>query len=187
MVLAGALDPFMAGVNAAKAEKAGRTIVSEDHLVDPATVIAPALLAELESKYGMKATQGEVLGDGSVGSAVARADFVLEVEVRGWGTMYFPTNLNRYGVMLMVTAKIVDTAPAVPAETATTALTGVTAAAEASAASLREANCIIRPRNQPNPPTFTELMENDGVRLRIEAEYATQACLKDLKHSLVGD
>jgi hypothetical protein len=56
--VAGALDPFTAGANAGKSSKAGNTIVEQDHLVDPATIIGPALLAEFVSMYGMKSIAG---------------------------------------------------------------------------------------------------------------------------------
>jgi hypothetical protein len=94
------------------------------------------------------------------------ADFVLSVEVPVWSTMYLPSRLSHYGIMLVAKAKIVE---------------------GATGKSLREARCIIRPRNQPDAPTFTELMENNGVRLRTEVDYATGACVEVLKHSLVGE
>jgi hypothetical protein len=166
--IAGALDPFTAGANSVKASKAGNTIVEQDHLVDPATVIGPALLAELVSTYGMKPIQGNGLPATSSRSTTppTGADFVLSVEVSSWSTMYLLTSLSHYGVMLAARGKIVD---------------------GATAKVLREGRCIIRPRDQSDAPTFTELMENDGVRLRAEVDYATQACVEALKHSVVGE
>jgi hypothetical protein len=164
--LASAVNPFGAGANAAKAQKAGDMIVEQDGLIDPVTVIGPALLADLEKKYGMKDTAMELPARtaGSTKSS-AGADFVLWVEVPVWTTMYLPMNLTHYGVMLVARAKLVDSVTAKP---------------------LREARCIIRPRSQPEAPTFTELMENNGVRLRVEVDYATQACIQALRQSLVG-
>jgi hypothetical protein len=165
--VAGALDPFTAGANAGKSSKAGNTIVEQDHLVDPATIIGPALLAEFVSMYGMKSIAGTGLPTTSGSTSPhGDADFVLSVEVSSWSTMYLLSNLSHYGVMLVAKAKLVD---------------------GANAHVLREARCFIRPRNQSDAPTFTELMENDGIRLRVEADFATQACVEALKASLVGD
>ncbi len=164
--VAGALDPIAAGANAGKASKAGNAIVEQDHLVDPATVIGPALLAEFVSRYGMKSISGTGL-PATAGSTSPHggADYVLSVEVSSWSTMYLLSSLNHYGVMLVAKAKLVD---------------------GANAHVQREARCFIRPRNQANAPTFIELMENDGIRLRVEADFATQACVEALKASLVG-
>jgi hypothetical protein len=166
--VAGSLDPFTAGVNAGKASKAGAAIVEQDHLVDPETVIGLALVADLVATYEMKSIQGNGSAAKSTVSTAppTGADFVLSVEVSSWSTMYLPTHLSHYGVMLVAKAKIAD---------------GMTAKI------VREARCIVRPRDQPDAPTFTELMENNGVRLRAEVDYATQACAEDLKHSLVGE
>jgi hypothetical protein len=166
--VAGSLDPFTAGANAGKASKAGNTIVEQDHLVDPETVIGPALMADLVATYEMKSIQGNGPAAKSIGSPTppAGADFVLSVEVSSWSTMYLPTRLSHYGVMLVAKAKIAD---------------------GATARIVRQARCIVRPRDPPDAPTFTELMENNGVRLRAEVDYATQACVEDLKHSLVGE
>jgi hypothetical protein len=166
--LAGAVDPFTAGVNSVKAANAGTAIVEQDHLVDPATIIGPALLAELASAYGMKPMQGSALPATSPGSTTPPpgSDFVLSVEVSPWTTMYLLTRPSHYGITLVARAKL---------------------AGGATATVLREARCIIRPRDQPDAPTFTELMENNGVRLRAEVDYATQACVEELKHSLVGE
>jgi hypothetical protein len=166
--IAGALDPFTAGANSGKASKAGNAIVEQDHLVDPAAVIGPALLAELVSTYGMKPIQSDGLPTTSLRSTTSPpgADFVLSVEISSWSTMYLLTRLSHYGVMLTAKAKIVD---------------------GATANVLREARCFIRPRDQSDAPTFTELMENDGARLRAEVDYATKACVEALKHSLVGE
>jgi hypothetical protein len=165
--IAGALDLIAAGANAAKGKSAGDAIVEQDHLVDPVTVIAPALLAEMESVYGVKVIQDSAMTDASLGSAKPPpgTPLMLSVEASSWSTLYLLTRLSHYGIMLEVNAKIID---GVPAKT------------------LREARCIIRPRNQPDAPTFTQLMENDGARLRVEVDYATQACIEDLKQSLIG-
>lgn len=164
--LAGALNPFVAGVNAGKAQKAGDMIVEQDGLPDPTNVIGAALLADLEKRYGMKdPAMGLPAHTVESTNPSTGADFVLSVEVPVWTTMYLPMNLTRYGVMLVAHAKVVSSATTKP---------------------LREARCIIRPRSQPDAPTFTELMENNGARLRVEVDYATQACIQALSQSLVG-
>ena len=162
------LGPLGAGINAVKAEKAGDLIVEQDHLVDPVTVIAPALLADLGTTYAMKAAQLNRVASTNPGSAVAYtgADFVLSVEVPVWTTMYLPGHVDRYGVMLVARAKIVDAV---------------------SKKSLREARCVIRPRERPDAPTFNELTDNNGLRLRAELEYATHACIDAMRHSLIGE
>ncbi len=158
-VLAGALNPMVAGANAAKGQRAGEAIVEQDHLADPAAAIAQALLSDLQKAYGMK--EPVLAGEGA-----SAPDFLMSVEVSTWSTLYLPTHLSRYGVMLMAKATLAESK------------TGKT---------LREARCVIRPRNVPDAPTFTELLENDGARLRAESDYATGACIEALKHSLAGD
>jgi hypothetical protein len=166
--IAGGLDPYTAGANAVKASKAGSMIIEQDHLTDPATVIGPALLADLASKYGMKSIQVDAPSADAAATPplTPSANFTLSIEVPVWETMYLPTHFGHYGVMLVVNARIMD---------------------GTSAKIVREARCLIRPRNALDAPTFTELMENDGSRLRVEVDYANQACVESLKHSLLGE
>jgi hypothetical protein len=157
-VLSVALDPFMAGKFNAEGGAAGDRLVKQDRLTDPATVIGPGLLADLQSQYHMKV----IAGPPSNGDA----RYVLSEEVTVWNAMYLPFRLSHYGVMLVVNADVTD---------------------RATKRKLRGAQCIIRPRDQPDAPTLTELLENDGARLRVEVDYASGACLETMKHSLLGE
>lgn len=156
-VLAGLLGPFSAGIYAAKAGHAGDMLVKRDSLTDPSTVIAPALLSDLQQWYAMTAPSSE-------GSAPI-ADYALSIDVTNWSTMYLPGRMSQYGVMLVVNAQIKSVK---------------------TLRTFRSAKCVIRPRNAPDAPTLAELLENDGARLRVEIDYANHACLDALGQSLLG-
>src|ERR1700761_1216814 len=145
-VVVAALDPFKAGEINVEAGEAGVRLAKQDRLIDPATVIGPGLLADLQSQHHMEIVAGA--------PPAAAAKYALSVEVTVWNVMYLLFRPGHYGIMLVVNADITDSK---------------------TKKKLRGAQCIIRPRDQPDAPTLQELLENDGPRLRTEVDYASGA------------
>jgi hypothetical protein len=150
--------PAIYGNGVQSAREANKQLNASDYLVDPVTVIGPALLADLVSVYHMRVMNHE--------ESAAVSDYVLSVKVTGWGALYQLPNMSRYGGTIQAKAWITETA---------------------GKNSFREAKCFVRPHTRPDSPNLGELLQNNGGRLRAEIDAATHECIGLLRGSLLGE
>ena len=98
--------------------EAGKTIVAENGIEDPAPVLARELLAAGEKKYGVvpasippvKVDTGDVA---QLAKAAKGADILLDVQNVGFGWIYHSTDWGHYRVITSYKLRIVDVAKSV--------------------------------------------------------------------------
>ena len=92
---------------------AGKTLVTENQIADPAGMVREQLSALLRDAYGaqplqLDATLSQSKKPKDIAAAHPNADFVLDVRSTGWTYVYFPTQWARYAVYYNVQVKLLD-------------------------------------------------------------------------------
>ncbi len=143
--------------------EAGDKIVKEDGIEDPAVRIGEELLQALASGYAMRivgnaevATTAEVP---KLAQLYPMADLVLDVQTVSWSFVYFPTNWTHYRVVYNVQLHLIDTK---------------------RSALLADGHCERVPAETRDAPTYDQLLEDHGARLKQELKAAAEHCIGEL-------
>jgi hypothetical protein len=150
--------------------EAGKTIVKENDVQDPAPVLAQGLLSEAATHFGViPAPDLSVVIDTTdvpkLAHAAAGADLLLDVQSMGNQFRYFPTDWSHYAVDSAFKVRLIDVR---------------------SSSLLAEGFCRQTTQKEPSPPTKDELLANRAARLKAILETQRDACLAQLKKDVLG-
>lgn len=142
---------------------AGKKIAEDDGLEDPAATIGAELSAELSRRYGARPSTAIIPivdDDRAVRAAGApRADLILDVRTTGWGFIYFPDDWTHYRVQYGVRLRLID---------------------PKTARTVAEGTCNSLPDERSEAPTYDELLDNGGQRLKKELQAGARFCAAKL-------
>jgi hypothetical protein len=150
--------------------EAGKTIVNENEVEDPAPVLAQDLIKAVVTRYGaMAATNASVPVDTTdvtkLAHAAGGADLLLDVQSLGNQFRYFPTDWSHYAVDSAFKVRLID--------------------AHAGAL-LAEGFCRQTTQKDPSPPTKSELLADKAAMLKSILATQRDACLQELEKDVLG-
>lgn len=161
-VAVGALFGAVGGAAMAiRAINEGNTLIKVNEVVDPADTIARSLTSALASSasatVGAPVTTARSGKAADIAAASPSARYVVNVQTLGWGTLYYLSDLSRYGVIYQARMQVIDT-------------TTQTVVAEAT--------CIQRPAKEDaaTAPTYDELVADHAAKLKALLAKASEAC-----------
>lgn len=143
---------------------AGNKLVADNNLQDPVSFLAAGLVQVLETHQGMRpvATGVPAATDDVqqlAASAKGKAKFLLDVQSRGWGAIYFPTLWGRYRVQYSARARLIDV------DTQSIIAGGA---------------CNRAPDQSDRAPTYDELWANQAAVMKRELALAARECLQTI-------
>ncbi|TLY83376.1 MAG: hypothetical protein E6K41_01375 [Gammaproteobacteria bacterium] len=155
------------GVGAAV--EAGRKMVAENSLEDPAPIVGRALQEASAAQYGtVAATSPPASIDETdvtrLAQAARGADLLFDVQVTGWGFLYKP-NLTHYFVNLGVKLRVID----VPKKTL-----------------VAEGFCMRSDKDAKGLPTYDQLLAEHGALLKSKLKADTDACIEEFKQKVLN-
>src|SRR5437763_10209932 len=147
------------GVGAAV--EAGRKMVTENSLEDPAPIVGRALQEASAAQYGtVAATSPPASIDETdvtrLAQAARGADLLFDVQAPGWGFLYKP-NRRHYFVNLGVKLRVID----VPKKTL-----------------VAEGFCMRSDKDAKGLPTYDQLLAEHGALLKSKLKADTDACIE---------
>jgi hypothetical protein len=145
-------------------QDAGRRLVADDQIEDPAVALGAALLADMAGAYRLQvlAENAAIVEDDKQLEAFRKTnpvDLILEFHTEAWRTYYF-LDFKHYDVWYYAKARLID---------------GRTGSV------IRHAKCAHKPDKTANSPTIDELLADNGARLRVAVVAAKQLCLAALR------
>ena len=164
VTLGRALTPLFLGMPGAHEE--GQSVVTAFNIPDPKQYIGAKLIEALVVRAGAKIGQDRVdIVDAaqaeSLIKAEKRTDYVLDLETRHWFIstlgLFNPTH---YRVSISVTARIFDTR---------------------SGLIVSESNCFLARARVEEPPTYDELLANQGAKLKTILAGASVDCASKIQ------
>ncbi len=148
--------------------EAGDKIVKEDGIEDPAVRIGEDLLQAIAASNGMRIVSNDEIAVTAEVSKLAKqypmADLVLDVETVSWSFVYFPTNWTHYRVVYNVQLHLIDTK---------------------RATLLADGHCAHVPSETRDAPTYEQLLEDHGARLKQELAAAADQCIGELRSKVL--
>jgi hypothetical protein len=150
--------------------EAGKTIVKENDVQDPAQALTQGLLAEAELRFGVvPAANVSVAIDTTdvpkLAHAASDADLLLDVQSMGNQFRYFPTDWSHYAVDSAFKVRLIDVH---------------------SRALVAEGFCRQTTQKDPSPPTKDELLADRAARLKSIRATQRDACLAQLTKDVLG-
>ena len=150
--------------------EAGKTIVKENEVDDPAPVLAQSLIKVAETHYGvMPAMNASVPIDTTdvpkLAHAASGADLLLDVQSMGNQFRYFPTDWSHYAVDSAFKVRLIDVH---------------------AGSLLAEGFCRQTTQKDQSPPTKSELLADKAARLKSILATQRDACLQELKRDVLG-
>ena len=156
-------------VGAVAAIDAGKRLVTENDIEDPAPRVARELLAIAHTQYGVvpansPAAKVDTTDVKQLAHAGSGADLVIDVQSLGEAFNYFSTDWSHYWVSSGLIVRVVDVR------------TGEV---------LAGGSCRRNSHNEPNPPSKDELLANQAERLKSILSAQRDACRDELAKSLL--
>ena len=156
-------------IGAAAMVEAGRKLVAENSLEDPAPIVARSLQQAAMDHYGTVASanppasidETDIL---KLAQAARGADLLFDVQVTGWGFAYKPS-LTHYFVLLGVKLRVID----VP-----------------NKALIAEGFCSRNDKDAKGLPTYDQLLAEHGALLKSKLKADTDACIEEFKQKVLN-
>lgn len=151
-------------VGALAAVEAGKNLVAENEIEDPAPIVARDLLELLRKQYGvvpanLPAVKVDTTDVRELARAVSSADLVIDVQSLGAGFNYFATDWGHYWVNSALILRVIDVR---------------------TGEALAGGSCRRDSRSDPNPPTKDELLAKKAERLKAILSAQRDACRDEL-------
>jgi hypothetical protein len=145
-------------------QNAGRHLVADDQIEDPAVSLSAALLADLARIYKLRVLEADaavVPDDKQLESfrKQKQVDLILEFHTEAWRTYYF-FDLTHYDIWYYAKARLIDGRTGSP---------------------IRQAKCAHKPAKSANSPTIEELLADNGAKLGVAVEAAKQVCMATVR------
>jgi hypothetical protein len=150
--------------------EAGKAIVNENEIEDPAPVLAQSLIKAAETHYGViAATNASASVDTTdvpkLAHAAGGADLLLDVQSLGNQFRYFPTDWSHYAVDSAFKVRLIDVH---------------------AGSLLAEGFCRQTTQKDPSPPTKSELLADQAATLKSILATQRDACLQQLEKDVLG-
>jgi hypothetical protein len=150
--------------------EAGKSIVEQNGIEDPAPILAQDLLIEAQTWYDVIAmTTAPVAIDttdlNKMVHAASGADLLLDVQSMGSQFRYFPTDWSHYAVDSAFKVRLLDVR---------------------TGSLIAEGFCRQTTEKEPSPPTKDELLANRASRLKSILANQRDVCLKQLKKDVLA-
>jgi len=145
-------------------QEAGRQLIADDQIQDPAVALGAALLVDMADTYKLKVvdTNAAIVADDKQLESFRKqnpADLILEFHTEAWRTYYF-LDFKHYDVSYHAKARLID---------------------GRNGSVVRQAKCAHKPSKSANSPTIDELLADNGAKLRTALEAAEQLCMATVK------
>jgi hypothetical protein len=145
-------------------QEAGRQLIADDQIQDPAIAIGAGLLVDMTDTYKLRVldTNAASVADDKQLETFRKqipVDLILEFYTDAWRTYYF-LDLKHYDVWYYAKARLID---------------------GRNGSVVRQAKCAHKPTKSPNSPTIDELLADNGAKLRSALEAARQLCMATVK------
>jgi hypothetical protein len=149
------------------AESEGKAVRSRG-VVDPADPMVSALMPRLAKRFSLEILDsGTAKTRGKSATQLSReygkADLVLDIRTHQWG--FGPTGMGRYGMRYDGSLQLIDS------RNQTVIAHGI---------------CQYQPDDDPNAPTYDQLMANDAAVLRASLTAMMNYCLDDYRKRILG-
>ena len=140
-------------------QRAGRQLVADDKIEDPAVSLSAVLLADVARTYRLQVldTNTAIVPDDKQLETLRKqkqVDLILEFHTEAWRTYYF-LDLTHYDIWYYAKARLID------------GRTGST---------IRQARCAHKPSKSENSPRIEGLLADNGAKLRTAVEAAKELC-----------
>ncbi len=147
-------------------EDAGRQLIAEDQIEDPAVSLGTVLLSDLVDTYKLRLVKSAAVMVSDEKQLEAyrtqnQPDLIFELYTEAWRTFYF-LDFKHYDVWYYGKARLID---------------GRTGSI------IRRAKCAHRPVKTSASPTLDELVSEHGVKLRAAVEDAKELCLATVREA----
>lgn len=148
---------------------AGKRIMDENNLEDPAILVSQALLKKLKEKYSVTANANAplVVDTEDIQKLAAKLpdlDFLIDVRTIGWFIGNFPTDWDRHKVNYSVKARLIDLK---------------------RGKVVAEGGCLRFPEKTADAPTYDELLASKAARLKAELKKHAEECAQELSNELL--
>lgn len=148
---------------------AGNKLVADNGIADPDRYIGEQLRLALQAKYGLSPQADEtVIADTSDTNKLAAlypdADYLLDTQTVNWSFLYRPS-LTHYRVLYSAKVRLIDVR---------------------KARLIAEGFCYRKDDDDPNPPTYDELLANQAELLKSRLHSHADDCIGELKQKLLG-
>ena len=160
---------MFAVLGAVAMEEAGRKIVSENNIEDPAVRVGRDLLSVAQRRYGVvSASISPVSIDSTdikqLAHAAAGADFLLDVQSYGQGLNFRSDSLTHYWVNTLINVRVIDVV---------------------NASLIAEGHCFADTRKDPDPPTYDQLLADHASRLKAILDAQSDECTSKFKREVL--
>lgn len=156
-------------VGAIAMEEAGKSIVQENQIEDPAPHLAQDLVKAAVEKYGVTPSERPVVIDSDdvakLAQAAKGADLLMDVQSMGSQFRYLPTNWNHYVVDSRFILRLLDVT---------------------SGKVLGSSTCVQSTKGDKELPTRDELLANKAERLKATLAAQREQCLKLFKANVLN-
>lgn len=183
VVAGGAMAPGIGGaiggaasgaVGRAATTYAGGKIAQQYQVRDPALLVKQELAELLKDQLGIREVQmleepqkSSSRSPKELKTILPDARFVLDVRTKYWSVSHFPTQWNRYRVMILVRARLID----LPADRVLT---------------IADSRIIETYEDNDTAPTYEELFLNDAALLKVKLEEVARLVVADLGKKLIS-
>lgn len=145
-------------------QEAGRQLIADDQIQDPAIALGAGLLAAVTDTYKLQMldTNAAIVSDDKHLETFRKqnpVDLILEFYTEAWRTYYF-LDFKHYDVWYYARARLID---------------------GRNGSVVRQAKCAHKPTRSANSPTIDELLADNGAKLRTALEAAKQLCMATVK------
>lgn len=157
-------------VGALSAISAGNELIKENNIAVPADAIGQRLGEQLQGVRGMQFAAMPLTVTSEEAAQIATAasgtaDYVLDVQTKGWMLSYFPTSWGRYRVIHTAHARMIDVA---------------------NKKVVAQGVCARNPENAEGAPTYDDLVNNQAAGLKNELTLAATECTTILQHEVLA-
>jgi hypothetical protein len=148
---------------------AGKNIMNENNLEDPAILVSQALLKKLKEKYSVtvNANAPVVIDTDDIQKLAAKLpdlDFLIDVRTTNWFIGNYPTDWDRHKVNYRVKARLIDLK---------------------RGKVVAEGGCFRDPEKTVDAPTYDELLASKAARLKAELKKHAEECAQELSNELL--
>lgn len=144
---------------------AGKKIIEENNIEDPANYISSSLANDLAKTFNLqvaseKDTAVSSTNVSDLAAEYPQADFILDVRTGSWSFIYFPTDWSHYRVLYSSRLQLIDVK---------------------SKRVVADSICSRVPEKTESSPTYEELLAGNAQRLKNELKVAADYCIDQFR------
>jgi len=145
----------------------GKRLAAELQLEEPANTVGAEIAAAFAAARGGQVSPEPLAVTTSSQDLIAsnggKAAFVIDVAPVGMTAIYYPSDWSHYGLIYSANLRVLDAA---------------------SGKVIGKAKCRVKRATSPDPPTYEQLIGNNGAGLRKLIAAANASCVTQMKAGL---